>query len=149
MAEEKISSVVKFKKLDPNAKSPLRKRQSDADWDLFFNSRVEKVILPHTVEKFPTGIAFEIPPGLYGRIEERSSMGAKNIAVRGGVIDRSYRGEIVIMLANANNHRVTIQAGEKIAQIGFKHIYEDEIVEVQELSESSRGAQGFGSSGRF
>ena len=48
-----------------------------------------------------------------------------------------------------NNHRVTIQAGEKIAQIGFKHIYEDEIVEVQELSESSRGAQGFGSSGRF
>lgn len=148
MSEQKSGPLIKFKRLFADAKVPVRK-EGDSDWDLFFYSNEPKTIQPHTVESFRTGVAFEIPPGYSGKIEERSSMGKKNLAVRGGVIDRSYRGEIIVLLSNLNDHPVTIEPQQKFAQIGFKAIYEGSMMEVDELSATSRGAKGFGSSGQF
>jgi dUTP pyrophosphatase len=95
----------------------------------------------------------EVKPKQHGLlIRDRSSMAAKGITVSGGVIDAGYRGEIVVLLTWANRdgmHTCEIKKGDKIAQmIPIPVMTDCEVKEVEVLPESTRGANGFGSSGR-
>ncbi len=98
----------------------------------------------------PTGIAIELPPGYEAQVRPRSGLALKHgitMPNAPATIDPGYRGEIRIILLNLGPHPYTIQAGDRIAQMIVARYEAVEWTE-SELTESRRGAGGFGSSGR-
>jgi dUTP pyrophosphatase len=98
----------------------------------------------------PTGLYIALPEGTEAQIRPRSGLAAKQgitVLNSPGTIDADYRGEIKVVLVNLSNHPVTIQHGERIAQMVIARYEKAEFVEVSELQETERGAGGFGSTG--
>jgi len=164
--------MLKVKLLHPEAQAPtVAYAGSDLGFDLY---AVEDTLLPPGVPvKVRTGIAVEGPTGWGFVLGDRSSMATKGITYAGGRIDAGYRGEILVCLINVNQPKyslstersptgavmavslettdatVHIRKGDKIAQMSpFEARTSLEVVVVDELTESHRGAKGFGSSGR-
>ena len=99
----------------------------------------------------PTGLYMEIPKGYEGQVRPRSGLAAKHgitVLNTPGTIDADYRGEIRVILVNLSSQAFEIQPGERIAQMVFAKHETAQWEEVSELEESSRGAGGFGSTGR-
>lgn len=97
-----------------------------------------------------TGIFLEIPIGYEAQVRPRSGLAFKNgltVLNAPGTIDADYRGEIGVILVNLSQKPYVIEDGERIAQIVFARFEQAELVEVNELSETNRGAGGFGSTG--
>jgi len=142
-----------FAKLDPRATCPKKSLSSDACYDLFAleDCTVPTIInnysVVQTATKIKTGIALDIPDGYAGFIHDRSSMGMKMIKVFGGCIDAHYFGDISVCLVNYGPADYNVRAGDRIAQIVIQKIENFELVEVESLSDSERGTNGFGSSG--
>ena len=153
---------VKFKRLHPDAKIPSYAKKGDAGLDLVALTiaskfKVDKVPGRPTQTQqvfkyieFGTGLAIEIPPGHVGLIFPRSSISetSMNLTNSVGVIDSGYRGEIKFRFRNVGNSLDTYKVGDKVGQIIILPIPSVEVVEAEGLSESERGADGFGSSGR-
>ena len=139
--------TLKFLRLNKDAQIPLYVRPGDCAFDIY---SVEKVTLGKgKILPIKTGIASEIPPGYFVSFRGRSGLAAKfGIDVFGGVIDSTYRGEWMVILANLGPKAYKIEKGERIAQGILQEIPAIKIVEVKKLSESVRGEKGFGSSGR-
>jgi dUTP pyrophosphatase len=164
--------MIKVQLLHPDARVPsVNYAGSDLGFDLY---SIEDVVLePGVPVRVRTGIAVEGPEGLGFVLGDRSSMAAKGVTYSGGRIDAGYRGEILVCLVNVNQPRyslrlvhdaqgslthaeleqtdvsVSIHKGDKIAQMSpFQSMTHLEITAVEALTESSRGAKGFGSSGR-
>ena len=135
-----------IKKLHPGAVLPKYGREGDAGLDL---SATENVIIPPSERRtIATGIAIAIPPGFAGLIWDRSGLAAKHgIKSMGGVIDANYRGEIKVILHNLSNEPFTVEKGMRIAQLLIQPVQQKEIVEVNNLDETERNEQGFGSTG--
>lgn len=140
---------LKIKKLDPNAKLPIRGSEHAAGWDLYALN-AEK-IYPGKTKKIETGLAIEIPEGYFGAIYARSGLATKKglrPANCVGVIDSDYRGPIIVALRNDHMNNVeSFEEGERIAQLVIQKYEDLDIVEVDELSDTSRGEGGFGSTG--
>ncbi len=128
---------------------PRRAHPGDAGLDLCALNPVE--IAPGQRVKVATGIAIELPAGHAGLIVPRSGLAAKHglsIVNAPGLIDEGYRGELQVLLLNTDQAApVSIAAGERIAQLVVVAVSTPQLVEVDELDESMRGGQGFGSSG--
>ena len=143
-------AVIKFKKLTNTATVPTKAHSEDACHDLYADEPDGVVIPPHQTVKIHTGIAMEIPTGYWGAILARSGI-ATNRGLRPanctGVVDSNYRGEIIVALHNDTGMEQSIEHGERIAQFCLMPQYYTEFVEVEKLSDSSRGENGFGSSG--
>lgn len=164
--------MLKVKLLHPEAQAPtVAHAGSDLGFDLY---SIEDVVLePGLPVKVRTGIAVEGPPGWGFVLGDRSSMAARGVTYAGGRIDAGYRGEILVCLVNVNQPRysvrtmrdaagaitdvaleqtdvsVTIHKGDKIAQMSpFEAQTRMEVSVVEELSATTRGANGFGSTGR-
>lgn len=138
---------LKIKKLHQNAKIPTYAHAGDAGFDLY---AIESVMIPIGARVLVgTGIAMEIPQGYVGLIWDKSGLamnyGLKNL---GGVIDAGYRGEIKAGVVNLSESDYTIQAGHKVAQMIIQKVEHAEINEVAELATTSRGENGFGSTGK-
>lgn len=140
---------LKVKKL-PGAKFE-KGRFEDAGFDLF--STIDLILPPLTGHIFPVGIMTEWPPGYYGLIRDRSSLGAvKGVSVQGGVIDSGWRGEWQVKLVNLGKEKVYIESvirnpdAKAIAQVIFHKYYKPDIEFVQELGGSDRGTNWNGSS---
>ncbi|NCD24684.1 MAG: dUTP diphosphatase [Deltaproteobacteria bacterium] len=107
---------------------------------------------PGTRHAFPSGVAMECTmPGVAGFVYSRSGLGTKEglVVSQGvGVIDPDYRGEIVVSLLNTSDRLRTVTRGQRIAQLVFQPIVQAEIVPVDTLSDTSRGAGGFGHTGK-
>ena len=141
--------IIKFNKLNNNAKPPKRANNTDAGADLC--SLEKHTIQPLERKLVSTGISMEIPEGYYGRIAPRSGLAVKHgVDTLAGVVDSSYRGEIKVVLYNTDkSNTLFIEEGDRIAQIIIERHYNFEFVEVvEELSESNRGTGGFGSTGK-
>lgn len=141
---------VNIKKLDERAIIPTYGTEFSAGADLYalLDSAIE--ILPHETTFVRTGISVEIPVGYCGLIFARSSMGAKRglaPANKVGVIDADYRGEIMVTLHNHSERSATVEPGERIAQLAIVPFLKAEFEECEELSDTARGAGGFGSTG--
>ena len=134
------------KKLTQTARLPERAHEHDAGLDVFAD---ETVTLPeYGRATIRTGIVVNLLyPWQVGLIWPRSGLAAKGISTDAGVIDSGYRGEVKIVMTNSTPHRYTIHQGDKIAQILIQKVFLDEVMEVQELEDSTRGANGFGSTG--
>ena len=138
--------ILKIKKLNQEAVVPQYIRQGDAALDLY--SCESLVITPNSRKLVSTGVAMAIPLGYVGLIWDRSGMAANyGIKSMGGVIDSNYRGELKIILHNLSEQEFVVEKGMRIAQILIQPVMQMEVKEVEELDESNRGKEGFGSSG--
>jgi dUTP pyrophosphatase len=142
---------LRFVRLDPRALLPTRAHWGDAGLDLY--ALHGGGLAPGERASIRTGIAVEIPPGHAGLVLPRSGLAARHgvtLANAPGLIDAGYRGELTVMLLNADRAaRFELAAGDRIAQLVLMRIQLPVPVEVQELSVSERGPAGFGSSGGF
>jgi len=99
----------------------------------------------------PTGLAVELPPGHEGQVRPRSGLAAKHgigMVNAPGTIDQDYRGEVGVILVNHGREPFEVKRGERIAQLVVAPVTRVEVVLVDELSDTSRGHGGFGSTGR-
>ena len=95
-----------------------------------------------------TDLAIAVPEGTYGRIAPRSGLAWKNhIDVGAGVIDADYRGNVGVVLFNHSEVDLTVNKGDRVAQLVLERISMDEAAGVESLEETERGAGGFGSTG--
>ncbi|HAU88652.1 MAG TPA: dUTP diphosphatase [Lachnospiraceae bacterium] len=156
---------VKIKKLTETAKIPTKAHVEDAAFDLYadipndtfipWGSTEERKglkILPHTTVKIGTGVAMAIPNGYWGAIYARSGIATKQglrPANAVGVADSNYRGEIIVALHNDSSETQIVEHGQRIAQFMLAPVIPTEFEETNNLDETSRGAEGFGDSGKF
>jgi dUTP pyrophosphatase len=142
-------SALRVKRLDPDAIPPTRAHAGDAGLDLYALAGQELDAGARAAIR--TGIAVEIPDGQAGLVLPRSGLAARHgiaLVNAPGLIDSSYRGELQVLLLNTDReHAYTIARGDRIAQLVLVDVHSPEVEEVDQLTESVRGAGGFGSSG--
>ena len=147
MSEERID--LRIKRLDPTVELPQYAYTGDAGLDLRANEDV--VLEPHERKLISTGLAIAIPEGYAGFVQPRSGMALKrglSMANTPGLIDSHYRGELKVVAVNLDDKApISIERGERIAQLVIQRVPVVTLVEVDELDETDRGAGGFGSSG--
>ncbi|WP_302625603.1 dUTP diphosphatase [uncultured Eubacterium sp.] len=140
-----------FKKLKEYATTPTYGSDYAAGADLYACIKEPVTLLPGETKFIGTGIAMEIPIGYAGFIYARSGLSCKMgvaPANKVGVVDSDYRGEITVALYNHSPQTRTIEPQERIAQIVVAPFLKVNFNEVDELSDTVRGADGFGSTGR-
>ena len=141
---------VKITKLHPDAILPTKGSVGAAGWDLY---AVESMTIPKSATvMIPTGLAIAIPIGWEGQIRCRSSLGKRGMTLPNGVgtIDADYRGELKVLATFlGQGDTMSIEKGERIAQLLFAQVPETTFVEVESLDDTERGSGGFGSTGQF
>ena len=137
---------LKIKKLKEDAKIPTHGHPGDAGIDFYC---VQDTTFPPGLRtQVYTGISCEIPEGYVGLIWDKSSISFnKGLKVMGGVIDASYRGEIIMSLLNTSDREVILEKGNKVAQMIIQKFEDCDIVEVDELTDTVRGSGREGSTG--
>jgi len=109
------------------------------------------VLAPGDRALVPTGLVLEIPPGWEGQVRPRSGLALRHglsLLNAPGTIDSDYRGEVGVIVANLGGESVTIERGDRIAQLVLSPVARARFAESDELLTSDRGAGGFGSTGR-
>ena len=145
-----MSTSVAVKKLRSGAKLPTYGSAFAAGADLYACLDAPVTIQPHETVLVPTGLSFEIPAGWAGMIHARSGLATKrNLAPANkvGVIDSDYRGEVMVSLHNHGLIPQTVEPDERIAQMVIMPYLAADFFEADELSDTVRGAGGFGSTG--
>ena len=137
---------VKFKKLTDTAIPFKYSREGDACMDMYAD--MDAILYPHETVIIKTGIAVEIPEGFEGIVRGRSGLATQGINVHIGTIDATYRGDVGVIVTNNSLQLFGIHKGNRIAQFTVKPVYPVHLIEVEELSETERGEQGYGSSGK-
>lgn len=139
--------LVKFKKLNDAAVIPAYSRDGDVGLDLTATSKYEN---GQRQLVFGFGLAVEIPPGHYGLIAPRSSIYKTGLRLSNsiGILDENFRGEIKAIFDIVKPSPLTYNAGDRIAQLIIMPYPKIEPVEADELSDTNRGTNGFGSSGK-
>lgn len=135
-------------KLSDGAPLPRHAKPGDAGLDL--TSRESVSIAPFETAMVGTGVSVEIPEGFVGLCFPRSGLASKrgvNLANCVGVIDSGYRGEVKAPLHNITSRIQRVERGERVFQLVVVPFAPCECVEVDELSDTDRGAGGFGSTG--
>ena len=132
--------------LDEGARMPLRAHPFDAGMDLF--SRTDTLVPARGSAVFDTGVHVEIPEGFVGFIKSKSGLNVKKNLQAEGVIDAGYTGPIVVKVYNHGDEDVRIKAGDKLTQLVILPVALPELELAESLTETERGAGGFGSTGR-
>ncbi|ADX67855.1 dUTP diphosphatase [Weeksella virosa] len=130
---------------------PAYKTALSAGMDLTANLTEAVELEPLERKLIPTGISIELPAGYEAQVRPRSGLALKDglsVLNTPGTIDADYRGEIGVIMINLSRKKITIQNGERIAQLVIAKHETVEWEEVQDLSDTSRGAKGFGSTGK-
>ncbi len=141
---------VQVKKLDERAILPTHGSQAAAGWDLYACLDADAEIAPHETKLLHTGLAVALPEGTFGAVFARSGLAAKEglrPANCVGVIDSDYRGELLVALHNDGARAKTVKHGERVAQLVLLPYLPMEFEETDALSDTLRGAGGFGSTG--
>lgn len=141
--------------LNKGAYKPTKAHDTDAGFDLYAK---EDQLLGMNVSKINFGVHILIPAGYVGLVLPRSSMSNKGVIISTGVIDAGFTGSICVnarcqnwhfnSYLNLDNETLRVYAGERIAQIVIVPLPEIELQEVNELPQTERGSNGFGSSGK-
>lgn len=139
---------VRFKKLNKDVigiKEPAI--SGDAGYDLYCSEKI--TIAKKSAACIKTGVCLQLPPGYWLEIMPKSGLATKHsISVHNGVIDNGYRGEIVVYVYNHGDNDYTFEKNDKVAQAVIRQLIVFELAEVDELTDSKRGTQGFGSTGK-
>jgi dUTP pyrophosphatase len=142
--------AVPVRRLDPDVPLPSYAYDGDAGVDLV--TTVTVTLEPGERVGVPTGIALALPEGYAGFVHPRSGLAARSgigIVNAPGTVDSGYRGEILVQLVNHDvRESVTLQRGDRIAQLVIQRVERVSFVPVELLPDSARGTGGHGSSGR-
>jgi dUTP pyrophosphatase len=138
--------TINILRVHPDATLPTRAHPDDAGLDLY--NLEDFKMAPGEGKMIKTGIALAVPQGHVGLVADRSSLAKRGLKTAGGVIDAGYRGEIHIVMWNVSKENFELKKGERLAQLMIIPIATPAVVEVKELDSTSRGAKGFGSSGK-
>ena len=144
---EKDEEVLRVKRMNVNARLPVRGTPGAAGYDL---SAAQTAVIPaHDKCLVKTGLQIALPSGCYGRIAPRSGLAIKNfVDVGAGVIDADYRGEVGVVLFNFSNDSFVVNMGDRIAQLVIEKIKTPQVKELVSLEDTDRGTKGFGSTGQ-
>ena len=131
---------------------PLPAYETIASAGMDMRANITEPITIKSLERsmIPTGLFIELPVGFEAQVRPRSGLAAKNGVTclnSPGTVDADYRGELKVILVNLSHDDFTINNGDRIAQMVIAKHERAEFLEVQELSETTRGAGGFGSTG--
>lgn len=130
---------------------PTRGSASAAGYDLYADLKASEKIEPGETKMIHTGLSMELPEGYFGAIFARSGLAMKEGLRPGncvGVVDSDYRGEFMIGLHNDSSSSRVIEPGERIAQMVVMPYLPVEFEETESLTDTQRGAGGFGSTGK-
>ena len=138
-------------KMVPSAILPTRESEFAAGYDLY--AFEDGVVHPYSQCLCKLKIKIHMPPGVYGRIAPRSGLSYRNgIQIGGGVIDADYQGEVGVILMNSKDQVFTFKRGDRIAQLILEKCTIVPIREVKSIvqifGDTTRGSEGFGSTGR-
>ena len=163
---------IRAKRLSDTAKLPTYGSEKAACADIYCDLRVDKCIdlnpanvdfkhmeysgdyfdrvhiAPHETIKLPTGWAFQPPEGYMLQILQRSGLASKGLIPLGGILDEDYTGEVIVIMLNTTDKYLSINNGDRIAQMAIRPYYQGEFEEVDELDETERGDGAFGSTGK-
>lgn len=145
-----MTANVRIQRVRSNAVLPTYGSAQAAGADLYACLDETVTIAPGETALIPTGIAMELPAGLIGLVYARSGLATKRglaPANKVGVIDSDYRGEILVALYNHGTVHQTVQPGERVAQLVITPYVTARFEEAESLSDTVRGAGGFGSTG--
>ena len=147
------TKTVKYKLLDPRAKAPAYATAGAAAADLCALLDEPLTLAPMQRALVPTGLAIELPgPECVALVYARSGLSIKHgltMANGVGVIDSDYRGELRVPMVNLGTEPYTVQPGERIAQLCIAPVWQAAFVQANDLSDTDRGAGGFGSTGKL
>jgi len=140
-------------KIVNKSNNPLPKYESAQAAGMDLRTSIDEPVTLQPLERklFPTGLFIELPAGYEAQVRPRSGLAMKHgitVLNTPGTIDADYRGEVGVILVNLSGEAFTIEPGERIAQMVIARHEQPEVVEVTELSQTERGAGGFGHSGR-
>ena len=145
--------TVKYKLLDPRAKAPAYATAGAAAADLCALMDEPLTLAPGQRAMIPTGLAIELPDAqCVALLYARSGLAIKHgltLPNCVGVIDSDYRGEVRVGLINLGTEPYTVQPGERIAQLCIAPVWQAAFVQANDLSDTDRGAGGFGSTGKL
>ncbi|MFD1177245.1 dUTP diphosphatase [Paenibacillus puldeungensis] len=147
-----LSFEVQINRLAGNEDIELPRKMSElaSGFDLYAAVTEDMVLVPGQRALVPTGIAIAMPGGLEAQIRPRSGLAFKHGITclnTPGTIDADYRGEIKVLLINLGQEPFAIKRNERIAQMVFQVVPEVDLVQVDKLSDTVRGAGGFGHTG--
>lgn len=140
---------LKIHKVDKELPTPKYAHKGDAGMDLY--SVENGVLEPGEFKLFSTGIKLSIPEGHEVQVRPRSGLALKHgisIVNAPGTIDSGYRGHVGVVLINLGKELFEIKRGDRIAQMVLKKVEQADIIEVEELDETTRADGGYGSTGR-
>lgn len=129
---------------------PLPKYETNGSSGMDLAANIETIIEPGDTSIIPTGLAVSIPKGFEVQVRPRSGLAAKQkltVLNTPGTIDSDYRGEVKIILFNLGTDNFVVENGDRIAQMVICPIIQAEFEEVEDLSNTVRGKDGFGSTG--
>jgi dUTP pyrophosphatase len=139
-----------IQQLDPGLPLPRFAKPGDAGADLY--ARIDLTLAPGERALMPTGIAIALPPGFAAFIHPRSGLAIRDglsMVNAPGTIDASYRGEVQVILVNMDTkNSISIKRGDRVAQLVIQRVENVQIVPVDALPGTERGAGGFGSTGK-
>lgn len=139
-------SKVYFLPVTAGVRIPEKGTPDSAGFDL--KASEDTVIEPYAITTIPLGFSTSMPSNIHCRIESRSGMALRGAVVLTGVIDADYRGEWKVIMRNFNKDPLIIVKGDRVAQAVFRETLRIAFSMASELSESRRGAGGFGSTGQ-
>lgn len=145
-----MGPVLKFRKVRPEALAPAYMTAGAAGMDLASAAEEAVTLEPGGRAAVPTGLALEIPEGYEGQVRPRSGLARKHgvtLTNAPGTIDWDYRGEVTVLLVNLGSAPHTIAPGDRIAQLVIAPVARVALEEVGALSDTVRGAGGFGHTG--
>jgi dUTP pyrophosphatase len=138
---------IRIKKLDPTLPDLHYAKPGDAGFDVYARERT--VLVPGLQTAVATGVSIELPVGYVSLVWDKSGLAIKHgLKVLGGVIDAEYRGEYMIGMINLSDKEYVFEKGDKVAQVLIQKVEHVTFEVVDRLSETERGATGFGSSGK-
>lgn len=144
-------AVVRFRRLESNPDLPLPDRATGGAAGYDVRSAEDAFTLePGEIRAVATGLVMELPPGMECQVRPRSGLALRHgitLPNSPGTIDPDYRGELKVILQNGGARPVTVERGERIAQLVFSRFETPEIAEADALSPTARGERGFGSTG--
>lgn len=145
---QKLSGALKVQLRSADATPPTKGSKTAAGYDIYAS---QHTIIPAQGQGMAsTDVSFTVPMGTYGRIAPRSGLAVKHgIQTGAGVVDRDYTGEVKVVLFNHSKKDFEINKGDRVAQLILERIVDDaEVVIVESLEDTERGAGGFGSTGK-
>ncbi len=143
---------IKIKRLNQNNDLPLPAYESEGSSGMDIRADVKDPVLlnPSEIKLIPTGFALSVPHGYEVQIRPRSGLALKHgvgLVNSPGTIDSDYRGEVGIIMTNWGPEPFTIKRGDRIAQMIVSRVFQADLVETEDLDDTSRGQGGFGHTG--